>query len=229
MNVQATVSPRSLEQSAAEALTISSGPSTALTAPQSGLSNPEDPNAAVIQVTTSIKTQQCEKRCPCQCHAPSQYRSPAWLKTIIGQLLFSYHGTLRTTACNYPLCQQTPRKAHFTYYFPKWLAQRALLMSSVTELAGRGAFVSIAMPVIIPGSDRIWDAIETDNVAYIQGLFSHGYCPNMIDDEGDSLLGVSSIVNSQDHSRLRQNFPHPATHPVYIPQILILSAVVISY
>ena len=102
-------------------------------------------------------------------------------------------------------------------------------MSSVTELAGRGAFVSIAMPVIIPKTDRIWDAIEAGNVAFIQGLFSNGYCPNMINDEGESLLGVSNIFNSQDHSRLHQNFPHAATYPVCIPHILILSANVISY
>lgn len=129
---------------------------------------------ALIQVTTSVTTHRCSRLCPCQCHARLHMNSPGWLRKVVGQMLLSYHTLLRTTACDYPPCRKTPRKTEFTYYFPHWLAQKAFIMSSEPGLSGRDASISIAMPIIIPGSHPIWNAVKSGNVQFIQQLFRQG-------------------------------------------------------
>ena len=143
-----------------------------------------------VRVTTTVATQQCARLCPCQCHMRSHRRSPTWLTAAIGQLLFSYHDLLRTTPCNYPLCRKTPRKTEFTYYFPYWIAQKALMLSFNSDLSGRAASILMTMPVIIPGGHSIWYAVQNGNIPFIQQLFGQGLNPHIIDQHGNSLVMV---------------------------------------
>jgi hypothetical protein len=144
----------------------------------------------LIRVTTSIATRLCSRLCPCKCHAKSHTSSPTWLRKVMGQILLSYHSFLRTTPCDYPPCRRTPRKTEFTYYFPYWFAQKALILSSEPGLSGKDASISIAMPVIIPGTHPIWNAIKSGNIPFIQQLFRQGFSPFVMDWYGTSLMSV---------------------------------------
>jgi hypothetical protein len=150
-------------------------------------------DSSTVRVTTSVTTLRCPHLCPCQCHARSHMRSSPWFKAIIGQMLFSYHSLIRTTPCDYPPCRKTPRKTEFTYYFPHWLASRALIVSSTSGITGPGASISIAMPVVVPASDLIWRAVSRGNVPLIQQLFGQGHSPYVVDSYGISLVLVRTI------------------------------------
>lgn len=147
---------------------------------------------SVIQVTTSITTQRCARFCPCQCHKRSHVRSPEWLKAIVGQMFCSHNGLIRTTPCDYPPCRQSPRKTHFTYVFPLWLPRRVMVMSTVSDLSGGGAKISVAMPVVIDTHERIWEAVRSGNIALVQYWFANGYNPYVVDSHGRNLLSVST-------------------------------------
>ena len=150
-----------------------------------------------VRVTTSVTTQRCPPRCPCQCHTRSHIRSSPWFKAIIGQMLFSYHSVIRTTPCDYQPCrenpQKTPQKTEFTYYFPHWLASRALIASSTSGITGPGASISIAMPVVLTGGDAIWEAVCNGNIPFLQQLFRQKYTPYVVDEYGTSLAAVRII------------------------------------
>ena len=84
----------------------------------------------------------------------------------------------------------------FTYYFPRWLGSRALVVSGISQgLSGVGASWTIAMPIVIPGSDPIWHAAKNGNIAYLQHQFSQGrVTPFVINSDGVSLLLVCSVL-----------------------------------
>ena len=150
-----------------------------------------------MRVTTSVTTQRCPPRCPCQCHTRSHIRSSPWFKAIIGQMLFSYHSVIRTTPCDYQPCrenpQKTPQKTEFTYYFPHWLTSRALIASCTSGITGPGASISIAMPVVLPDHEPIWEAVCNGNIPFLQQLFRQGYTPYVVDEDGGSLVKVRII------------------------------------
>jgi hypothetical protein len=171
-----------------DASQLRAGPS--LETPFQLVKHTSTPESSLIRVTTSVTTRQCARFCPCQCHARSSVRSPPWLKASIGQLLLTYHSLLRTTPCNYPPCRQTPRKTEFTYYFPCWLAQKALIISSESDLSGRGASISIAMPITIGDDHPVWDAVRSGNIVFVQQLFRRGFSPYVITISGVSLVMV---------------------------------------
>lgn len=188
-------------QSTDEAIESQLGPSIAPELPLTINRSPFDDR--LLKVKTSITTQRCAQLCPCKCHTRSQIRSPIWLKTLIGQMLFSYHGTLRTTTCNYPPCRRTPGKTDFTYFFPGWLVQRAVMISSASELSGRGATISIAMPVVVSWHDPVWNAIHRENMGLLRHLFRSGHSPYMISPNGVSLLAVRTLIKAQIHAQPR--------------------------
>jgi hypothetical protein len=76
----------------------------------------------------------CKPRCPCQCHKPGYFKSPAFLRTTLGIL---YGGYLSFPAlkksCDWPkLCKgSTEGRLSVTYVFPEWF------MSSVLSVAVR--------------------------------------------------------------------------------------------
>lgn len=77
-------------------------------------------------------------------------------------------------------------------------------MSSVSEIAGRGASISIAMPIIITGTDRIWSVIRYGNIALLQQLFCDGHSPYMVAETGKSLAAVRTSFSSPNTLVTRQ-------------------------
>ena len=151
-----------------------------------------------VKVTTSVTTLRCPHRCPCQCHKRSLIRTSPWFKAIIGQMLFSYHSLIRTTPCDYQPCRETsdrtPRKTEFIYYFPHWLAWRALIVSSTSKTLGPGPAILIDFPIILPRDDPIFDAVRCGNIPFVQQLFGQGYNPHVINEFGASLLLVRTTI-----------------------------------
>lgn len=138
------------------------------------------PDTSAVRITTSVTTDQCSKLCKCQCHFRTQIRTPSWLKATLGNLLLSYHSLIRTTPCDYPPCRQSPRKTEFTYYFPQWFAQRALMISLIPALDKSGASLALTTPVIISDDSTILQAARYGNLPYLKQLFTQGYSPHVV-------------------------------------------------
>ena len=151
-------------------------------------------NTLPVKITTSVTTLRCPHRCPCQCHKRSHIRTSPWFKAIIGQMLFSYHSLIRTTPCDYQPCRETPdktpRKTEFVYYFPHWLAWRALIVSSTSKTLGPGPSVLIDFPIVLPYGNPIFSAVRRGNIPFLQQLFGRGYNPHIVDKFGMSLALV---------------------------------------
>lgn len=70
---------------------------------------------SVVRVTATTTDRKCPPFCRCQCHVASHIQTPRMLRTLIGQLFFTYTGLLRPTPCNYPPCAKGPNKSTFLY------------------------------------------------------------------------------------------------------------------
>ena len=148
-----------------------------------------------IRITASIVIQSCPKFCKCKCHTPSHVRTPQLLRNVLGQLLFSYTTLIRSKPCDYPRCRKSARKSHFTYYFPQWMASRALMISSIgSHLTGLGTDWLVRMPVVVPETHPAWTAALLGDIDFLQKCFWDGIAtPRMITPSGSNLLHVSSL------------------------------------
>lgn len=86
----------------------------ALTARQASAA---DGRISQLLITDSINIFACPKRCRCCCHNTTHMQTPACLKSIFGQLLFSYNDLLRATSCDYPPCRKSDAKVNVAYVF----------------------------------------------------------------------------------------------------------------
>ena len=130
-----------------------------------------------VRVTTTLANASCLPGCKCQCHHRTLIRTPHWLKSVLGTMLYSYTGTaiIRTTPCDYPPCRRGTQKSIFAYYFPSWALTRALMISSSWDaLSGVGSSWVVRMPVIVPTSHPLWHAVTQGNIEYLQNRFSNG-------------------------------------------------------
>ena len=73
-----------------------------------------DSQTPLVQVTGTINSQTCPTLCRCRCHSPSHFETPQILKNLLGHLVLSYCGSLRTAPCDYPPCRKRPNKLQFT-------------------------------------------------------------------------------------------------------------------
>jgi hypothetical protein len=77
----------------------------------------------LISVSTSVVSNRCRSNCHCRCHKQSQYRTPAWARSIIGSFNFSGNGSifLNRPQCSYRGCKRSGQTSvRFTYYAPLW-------------------------------------------------------------------------------------------------------------
>ena len=70
----------------------------------------------------------CMPACTCRYHRISGWKSPQWLKSLLGLLFIGYVGIpLLSPSCNNLTCQYRSEPiATIQYYFPPWFAGRAL-------------------------------------------------------------------------------------------------------
>ncbi|KAK3651328.1 hypothetical protein LTR56_005785 [Elasticomyces elasticus] len=143
----------------------------------------------VIAVTTTM-SQQCSLFCTCSCHKRTQGQTPGWLRSVVGQLMFNYTALLQVKPCDLPSCRQDSQKSRFTYYFPQWLASKALMVAgNVNDLSGVGASWSFRFPVVVPANDRVWWIVRHGNLQALQKLFQDSvYNPYVINEYGTTLL-----------------------------------------
>ena len=156
-----------------------------------------------VRISVTMATQQCPSGCSCRCHTRSSINTPFWLRSLFGQLLWSYNSSISIYSCDYTGCRKTLGRHHVTYYFPPWLFSRAIVASAnLNDVYGAGAKLSIKIPLIIPEEDHlVWSLVMAGNLEQLQQLLSQDrnlfYVRNQW---GQSLMHVSTtklLFNSQ--------------------------------
>ena len=155
----------------------------------------------IVRISATTTSQQCLNGCRCQCHTRTSVCTPPWLRSVFGQLLWSYNSSISMRSCNFPSCRKSLGKHHFTYYFPPWLVSRAFIASAnLGDLFGTGAKMSVNIPLIIPEEDHIvWSLVIAGNLEQLRHLLSHDQ--NLIhirNQWGQSMMHVSD--NSVRHA-----------------------------
>ena len=137
--------------------------------------SPETTNSSAVRISATITSQQCPSCCRCQCHVRSSICTPSLLRSVFGQLLWTYNSPISMRCCNYPPCRKSLGKHHLTYYFPPWLVSRAIVASAnLDDLFGTGAKMSVNIPLIIPEEDHIvWSLVTAGNLEQLSHLLSH--------------------------------------------------------
>lgn len=146
----------------------------------------------MVCITATLASLTCPRFCRCRCHSPRSLRSPSWMRNILGQMMLSYTPLIYATSCDYPPCRKRPQRSQFTYYFPGWVASRALVLRSVVnDLSGIGASWTVKMPIVVEES-TIFSAAGVGNIQHIQRQFSQRLIsPFIVNIFGQTLLHVS--------------------------------------
>ena len=95
------------------------------------------------------------------------------LERIAGRLFYGYAGrpSLQTT-CDVPNCRkQATKESKFTYFFPRWFVQQAVLISFGTDAVGSPSFNLRTRRVVGERSD-IFTLSRQGDIQGIQHLFS---------------------------------------------------------
>ena len=155
-------------------------------------------HSPAVRISATTSSQQCPSGCRCQCHCNSSIRTPPWLRSVFGQLLWTYSSSLWTRSCNYVPCQKSLGKHQFTYYFPAWLVSRAVVATANLDgLLGAGAKISVNIPLIIPEENHIvWSLVIAGNLEQLRHLLSLE--KNLIyarNQWGQSIMHVSNTLN----------------------------------
>lgn len=155
--------------------------------------------SSAVRISATIDSQQCPWGCRCQCHARSSIHTPQWLRSVFGQLLWSYNSSISIRSCNHPPCRKSWGKQHFTYYFPSWLVSRAFVASADLDgLFNAGAKISINMPLIVPEESHIvWSLVIAGNLEQLRYLVSSNRNLMYVRNQwGQSILHVSTTSMS---------------------------------
>ena len=172
--------------------------------PWFGLTKP-----GTIRVDATINLQRCPRLCRCKCHVSHYVRTPRWLSTVIGQLMFDYTSLIYAKPCDYPPCKKSPRKRQLTYLFPGWLATRALFMSYVVDsISGSGASWALKVPIVVPSNNPIWTAAVHGNIEFVRNRLTDGRATSyIVSENGWNLLHVSIHQSYQalEHAKLCLN------------------------
>lgn len=150
----------------------------------------------VVRISATTTSRPCSNGCRCQCHANMSVRTPRWLRSVFGQLLWSYNSSISMRSCSFPSCRKSLGKHHFTYYFPPWLVSRAFVASaSLEDLFGAGAKISVNIPLIVPEEDHIvWSFVMAGNLEQLRHMLSRER--NLIhirNQWGQSIMHVSNL------------------------------------
>ena len=155
-------------------------------------------NSSAVRISATIVSQQCPSGCRCQCHCTSSIRTPSRLRSLFGQLLWTYSSSLWTRSCNYAPCQKSLGKHQFSYYFPTWLVSRAVVATANLDgLLGAGAKISVNIPLIIPEENHIvWSLVIAGNLEQLRHLLSlEKNLMHVRNQWGQSLMHVGNASN----------------------------------
>lgn len=179
-----------------------------------GISNPrwsnnDDPGRFDRHASTGGT---CSRSCPCQCHLRKSIESPQWSVQFLGNLFYSYTGTLQLQPrpCNHSGCQQKKTvSCQLTYHFPQWFIKKTFALSAhLRVLSGLSGSWSIRFPRSISASHNAWKCIEQGQYEEILRMLRERtiLVDDMADDDGTPLLLVSKIIILT--AQLRQTKSH---------------------
>lgn len=110
--------------------------------------------------------------------------------------MFTYTALLQCKPCNYPPCRKRPHKSQFTYYFPIWMASRALIVSGLgRDLFGPGASWTVRVPSVFQSMEHdVAITARHGDLCALQKLLSQRRCSLYdVDEDGWTLLHVSAV------------------------------------
>ena len=166
-------------------------------------------DGSTVCISATMDSQHCPRGCRCQCHSRTSIRTPTWLRSVFGQLLWSYNSSISLKSCNYPPCRKSWSKHHFTYYFPSWIVSRAVIASAdLDNLFDVGAKLMVNVPLIVPEESHIvWSLVMAGNMEQLQQLLSRDRSLMHVRNQwGQSILHVRKALIS---------FKYPACKPCF--------------
>ena len=151
-------------------------------------------------MTTGLRSTVCSRCCTCACHRRRRIRSPRFVDNFWGTLFLGYSAMpIMAPTCSESTCKRsTAPSISLTYYFPKWLLNRALSVALMNTLEPTAC---LRFPRVIDINEEIFSYTETDREEDIKLLFEQGLAsPNDIDDTyGYSVLQVSQHQIGRAH------------------------------
>lgn len=148
--------------------------------------------SGIVRVTASMTVQSCPHACKCSCHVQSHFQTPRFLRNVLGQLLLSYTSLVRFKPCDYPPCRKRPTKTQLTYYFPRFLLNRAIAASGFSDcLTAPNSSWAVKIPIVLEDAYIVWRAARRGNIELLQRWLSlRDATPFIIDQNGGNLLHV---------------------------------------
>ena len=136
-------------------------------------------------------------RCRCRCHAPLSFKTPRWLESAIGLLLFSctQNSFQLCKICDGRPCQRGDQQTLQTrYYFPVWAFHRMMSMRFDWDLS-KGPRVSLMALRSISSNSKLFMLAQHGNIVGMQRLFDQKLASpfDISLEEGRSALHVNSI------------------------------------
>lgn len=159
----------------------------------SALSSSSVSTSSFIAIAGSLTPKACKRFCPCQCHVTTSFRTPSWLKHVVGSM--SVHGNysinLGRRPCNKACQGSGPTSLQILYLAPSWIYLRSLNFYFKLQSLYCNKFV-LETPRIIPSNASIWSIIELGKLSKLQEML-HQRLVSLHDvtSSGRSLLNVS--------------------------------------
>lgn len=131
-----------------------------------------------FQIQTSIYGEsKCDRLCMCQCHQNYKFKSPDWVRDVVGTLLLGYHGTQfwYRQPCNERLCQREQTcLLDVVYFFPTWFLRRVVFLKNIWTPT-HGNVISIRTPRVVENANQpIFLYSGYGNVEGMRNLFAQG-------------------------------------------------------
>ncbi|KAI1408719.1 ankyrin [Hypoxylon sp. FL1857] len=150
------------------------------------------PNTAPMVYFQASLIQECPSFCACNCHRPSQSRSPDWLRSRIGSLFLQYNAVplLRRPRCDVTTCRLKSNSSfRLNYAFPRWLLARQVEFAiSWSSITGAGSSLHLAIPRVTNLGEAFF-AIRRSDIRWLRvNVAKKLIFPTDVNEDGESLL-----------------------------------------
>ena len=131
------------------------------------------PNPPVIQVSCKLRRRHliCTPTCTCCCHSRSTWKSPTWLRYLIGNMFAGYAGLpVLNRSCDSVECRyRSDPTVMIHYYFPPWFAHQVLKFC--LQFSKRNGVVqSLRVSRIVWNGSEIMRSIQRGDLAGVKAV-----------------------------------------------------------
>ena len=151
-----------------------------------------------FQISAAMLRWSCNSNCVCYCHNRRNFKTPQILESFFGLLFIGYAGIpCWTPRCDISACQHSKPTVLLTYYFPKWLLSRVLIVMGRSSPL-HGPQLQLRVPRVISRSAKIFDFAMIGNIDGIKSLFKTGLGSPFDANE----LGTTALMVSHYHNQV---------------------------